>query len=220
MKTLSVILIFTNITITLLADDMIETDDWSTGRVTLISGEIIDGKLKYDKENQIVKITYGNSIKAFGPWKVNYFIFYDDDMESLRRFYSVTVKNPNNYERVKFYEAIYEGKETTLFAERNKTTIDNSFVYRQDIYFWGPEEIIVNRDQFFIWKDNTIIKFNSTYRELKELFPKCKKEIKTFINDKGLNLDDRHDLLKIFMYIDERYDKEDTEKIIISKKQQ
>ena len=184
-------------------DEMIDTKDWSTGKIALVTGEILEGKLKYDKDNEIVKIDFYGRIKAFSPWKVNYFIYYDETIETLRKYYSVSIKNNNNYERVKFYEAIYEGILFTLFSQSRKTTVNNSLTYHQDFNFWSPEPVIVEIDKFFLWKDNEIINYDGSINQLIKFFPEHRKQIKSFINSKGLQADNRFDLLKICMFIEE-----------------
>ena len=68
------------------------------GKVTLVNGDTLEGKIKYDLENDLIQIVVNNTIQTFSARKIAFFSIYDASVDMFRTFYSIPYEIQPNYE--------------------------------------------------------------------------------------------------------------------------
>jgi len=181
----------------------IKTNHWSNGSLFLINGDTLDGKLKYDYDQEIVKIFYQNQVKAFTPYQVSHFIFIDNQTDLLRKFYSVSEITRTNREKISFYEIIYEGElAVSVFSKPQKSTLDNRLLANDTFFFSEPgHPETAYSDVFYIWYNDQLLMIQN-FNQLYNMFSDIREKLKDFVRAHHLNCDDRQDLLKFFLLLE------------------
>lgn len=178
---------------------------WHNGKVFLESGDVRDGKVKYDLENNIVSIA-NESVETYGAVAVTRFEIFDEYYGGIRTFYSLPYAATSDYKVPMFFELLVEGEEMTLLC-REYITVDNRMggMGMRGMYMgpmWGPPMMGFNRlafDYYFL-ADSGIQKYSQKKRELFELMDDRSSEVRLYMRKNRLSHDKRGDLLRITSY--------------------
>ncbi|MEX2512779.1 MAG: hypothetical protein WD398_07735 [Cyclobacteriaceae bacterium] len=182
---------------------------WHEGKVFLASGEIHEGKVKYDMETNIVQVQ-NNVIETFSSASISHFEIFDEYYGGIRIFYSLPYAVNSDYETPIFFELLTEGENITLLC-REYITVDNRGMNNMGMRgmymnpMWGPP--MMGRgfsrlafDYYFL-TDQEIQKYSQKKRELlNEIMDDKSSEVKLYMRKNRLSHDKRGDLLRITAY--------------------
>src|SRR5690606_29624502 len=70
---------------------------WHDGKLVLLEGDTLRGKLKYDFEMDLVQLLSNNVLQTYSARKILYFEIYDNNIGSYRYFYSLPYKIEATY---------------------------------------------------------------------------------------------------------------------------
>ncbi len=179
---------------------------WHSGKVYLADGEIMEGMIKYDLENNLVKVQK-KTVKTFSAVSVHHFEIFDQQLGGVRVFYSLPYSSHSEYKVPTFFELLFEGEDMTLLC-REYITIDargmNNMAWAGMHMgpMWGPPIPGQNRlaFNFYFLTGQQILAFNQKKRDLLELMDDKSPEIRLFMRKYGLSQDRRGDLLRITAY--------------------
>lgn len=169
------------------------------GKVVLLSEEVIEGKIKYDLENDIIQVVVNGSVQTYSARKILYFTIYDESVEMFRTFYAIPYEVQPNYEVPILFEVLYEGSLSLLAREQivTETVPQYSSSYRSTINMTRTR---LSYEYFFLDKNGNFTKYNMKKFELYEVMRKKESQIKQYIKKNNLKHDSRRDLVRIIAY--------------------
>ena len=179
------------------------SDLWHSGKVVLMEGDSVIGKLKYDLENNAVQVTKGQVIETFSSLQVKFFEIFDATFADFRYFYSLPFMTTDGYERPIFFEVLFEGNLTLLAREfiMTDTRNDNSW-FNGGV---GGSFLFNNQrldfKYFFVdLKTGEIQDFNKKRSALLSIMDNHSSNVRDYIKGNNLKVDQRSDLVKITSY--------------------
>ena len=169
------------------------------GKVVLLSEEVIEGKIKYDLENDIIQVVVNGSVQTYSARKILYFTIYDESVEMFRTFYAIPYEVQPNYEVPILFEVLYEGSLSLLAREQivTETVPQYSSSYRSTINMTRTR---LSYEYFFLDKNGNFTKYNMKKFELYDVMRKKESQIKQYIKKNNLKHDSRRDLVRIIAY--------------------
>ncbi|SHN34897.1 hypothetical protein SAMN04488057_12412 [Cyclobacterium lianum] len=182
---------------------------WHDGKVFLSSGEMREGKVKYDLEANIVQVQ-SNTVETFSSASISHFEIFDEIYGGIRIFYSLPYALNSDYKTPIFFELLTEGQEITLLC-REYITVDNrnfNTMGMRGMYMnpmWGMPMMGRGFNRldfdFYFLQDQKIYKYSQKKRELLNDFMDDKSsEMKLYMRKNRLSHDKRGDLLRITAY--------------------
>ncbi|WP_439484002.1 hypothetical protein [Cyclobacterium plantarum] len=182
---------------------------WHDGKVYLSSGEVHEGKVKYDLEANIVQVQ-SNTVETFSSASISHFEIFDEIYGGIRIFYSLPYALNSDYKTPIFFELLTEGQEITLLC-REFITVDNrnfNTMGMRGMYMnpmWGMPMMGRGFNRldfdFYFLQDQKIYKYSQKKRELLNDFMDDKSsEMKLYMRKNRLSHDKRGDLLRITAY--------------------
>ena len=174
------------------------SDFWHKGKIVLVDGDTISAKLKYDLTRDLVQVEIDNKIVTVGAKKAHYFEIFDVTTDRYRQFYSIPYSISPGYKTPIFFEVVLEGKLTLLCREYlTKQTSYNSS------YYWSGGSFtrtILAYEYYFLNSKGEITYFEEKKRDLLNIMKDRSPQIKQFIKEYNLKLDEKGDLARITAY--------------------
>lgn len=180
---------------------------WHPGKVFLSSGEMYEGKLKYDLDANIV-LVQSNTVETFSSASITYFEIFDEVYGGIRTFYSLPYALNSDYKTPIFFELLTEGEDITLlcreFITADNRGFNNAYGMR-GMYMnpmWGMPMMGGGFSRldfnFYFLQDQKIYKYNQKKNELlREFMDDKSSEMKLYMRKNRLSHDKRGDLLRI-----------------------
>lgn len=154
---------------------------WSKGAVILTSDSVMWGDIKYDFHLDIVQCKTNNGIKAFSPFTVKSFRFYDEELK-VNRFFKVFEATTHRIKRQKvFYEEVLSGSIHMLRRQRVCYRENSAFtsMYNNPGDIFDYDYYIFSEGKLF-----HLLKFKK--RIVQEVMKDFKEEVESFISSKRL----------------------------------
>lgn len=167
---------------------------WHDGLLVTADQDTLKGLVKYDMEANVVQVIQNQVVKTFSSHKVFYFEIFDKILSSYRQFYSIPYNVNYNYKIPILFEVLYEGPISLLSREAivQETTSSNS-------PYWGGSYVrdVVSYTFYFLDKEGNIDLFTGKKTDLLEIMTKHSKEVKDYIKQNQLKIDEVADLIRI-----------------------
>ncbi|GAB4396249.1 MAG: hypothetical protein OHK0053_09850 [Microscillaceae bacterium] len=180
-------------------------ESWQEGLIILEEGDTLRGEFKFDLQNELVQLQTQGSLKAFTSRKVLAFQFFDRYYGRDRFYFTLPYAKVSNYPTPTFFELVYQDQPLTLLCRESLVT--QTFV-NNNPYVLGPNIPVtttrVKCDFFFLDKNGRIRPFNGTKKGLLYLLKDREKDIKDFMEENRLRIDDKADMTRIIAYYNER----------------
>lgn len=169
------------------------------GKVTLLNGDTLSGKIKYDLENDLIQIVYKGTIQTYSARKLLYFTIFDESVDMFRTFYSIPYEIEPNYERPLLFEVLFEGQLSLLAREQiiTETVPQYSYAYRSSFNMTRTK---LAYEFYFLDQKGNFIKYELKKPQLYELMSRKEPQIKNYIKKNKLKTDSRRDLVRITAY--------------------
>jgi len=169
------------------------------GKVTLVNGDTLEGKIKYDLENDLIQIVVNNTIQTFSARKIAFFSIYDASVDMFRTFYSIPYEIQPNYEIPLLFEVLYEGRLSLLAREVivTETVPQYSYAYRSSMNMTRTK---LAYEFYFLDQKGNFVKYDLKKPQLYELMSRKEPQIKSYIKKNKLKTDSRRDLIRITAY--------------------
>ena len=176
------------------------------GKVTLVNGDTLKGKIKYDLENDLIQIVVNNTIQTFSARKIAFFSIYDASVDMYRSFYSIPYEIQPNYEIPLLFEVLYEGQLSLLAREVivTETVPQYSYAYRSSVNMTRTK---LAYEFYFLDQKGNFVKYNLKKPQLYELMSRKEPQIKNYIKKNKLKTDSRRDIVRITAYYNALLDK-------------
>jgi hypothetical protein len=169
------------------------------GKVTLVNGDTLSGKIKYDLENDLIQIVINNTIQTFSARKIAFFSIYDISVEMYRTFYSIPYEIQPNYEIPLLFEVLHEGRLSLLAREAivTETVPQYSYAYRSSMNMTRTK---LAYEFYFLDQKGNFVKYDMKKPQLYEIMSRKEPQIKNYIKKNKLKTDSRRDLVRITAY--------------------
>ena len=166
---------------------------WHSGKLVLLEGETLEGRIKYDMENKSVLYTSdGNRVQAYSPKKILSFELYDEVLQAYRIFYILPYRDRSGYEAPYIFELSYEGPYMSLLRIEEIELVVRSMPYMYST--WTDEEVVYT---YFFLDRRGLLEFNGKKSDIPRVFRDRPAEMKRFIKDERLKLDRLDHLIRI-----------------------
>ncbi|MGK7397349.1 MAG: hypothetical protein ACNS62_22420 [Candidatus Cyclobacteriaceae bacterium M3_2C_046] len=169
---------------------------WFSGKIQLSNQEIISGELSIDYYRNLIMCKNEYKIKTFPAFQVDQFSFFDQKINQVRQFRSVTL---SSYEEV-FFEIVLAGEISLLRREKSM-----NFPTMDFYSFFTPTKHEPSRGyksyfEYFFLVDHKIIKIKNFKRQIDRFTRNRKIEIDQFMNRENMDLKNYHEKIKLIKY--------------------
>lgn len=169
---------------------------WHDGRVVLLSGDTLKGRLKYDLQKDLVQYsTPDQRVEAFTARKVLFFEIFDATVKKYRQFFALPYSATSSYRVPTFFELLEEGKMTLLSREALEYRS-----YSSPYYVGSYTRLVLVYKYFFLDENGDIREFIGNKNDLLDLMGNKADAVEKYIKANRLNYDDKYDLAKIITY--------------------
>ncbi|WP_137757478.1 hypothetical protein [Pontibacter sp. SGAir0037] len=180
--------------------------EWANGKVTLSTGESIDGAIAYHRTEEVIRvIKEDGSVSSYSPVSVDSFVAADSRSGRYNVFQTIDWNQGrvrSDFKKPVFFEVLHNGNYSLIarstyirLKDYNKVLSGSSFVRRYDDWV---EEVKMS---YYVQKpDGEIIELRKLQRDLFKLMGGKKNEVKTFIKEKHLDINMPHELSIIIGY--------------------
>ncbi len=160
--------------------------------------DTIQGKLKYNTEDNVVSMVCNGKIKTFSSHKIFYFEINDEILNTYRQFYSIPYKVSYGYKIPILFELLYEGPLSLLTRE----VIIQQSQTSSSVYWRGANysKSVVRYSFFFLTTEGGITYFSGRKKDLLAVMFKKQVEVKQYIKNNRLDTSDVRDLIRIVAF--------------------
>ena len=170
---------------------------WHEGRIVLLEGDTLKGKVKYDLQQDLVQFVFPDlRTEAFTARKVLFFEIFDTTVQKYRQFFALPYSATSSYRAPVFFELLEEGKMTLLAREAVEYRSYNSPYYYGGSY---SRPVLVYK-YFFLEENGDIKEFMGNKNDLLEMMGKKAEEVEKYMKGNKLKYDEKYDLAKIVAY--------------------
>ncbi|MDF9797140.1 hypothetical protein OKW21_002403 [Catalinimonas alkaloidigena] len=173
---------------------------WHEGKLTLLSGDEISGKIKYNFEADLVQVNLNNTLQTYSARKILFFEIYDEEVSRYRQFYALPYNVRPNYKVPMLFEVLYENTMTLLCRES---------VVQETVPQYGYYSYYGNRyatryrlsfDYFFLNPKGDIIPYSQKKDDLYNILSQNKDNLEKYVKENRLKYDRHRDLVRITAY--------------------
>jgi hypothetical protein len=177
---------------------------WHKGQIVTVSGQVYQGMVKYDLDNNIVQLQQ-NGVETFGASNVVQFEIYDEQYGGIRNFFSLPYSLTGDYETPIFFEILTEGNDIVLMCREFITTDNRGMGMYGPMAMnplWGPPMAGAYKLAFnyYFLKDGKIQRYAQKKKELLDILGDRSDEVELYMRKNRLSHDKRGDLLRITAY--------------------
>jgi len=174
---------------------------WHDGKIVLLAGDTLKGKVKYDLMQDILQYNAGEKVVAYSARKVLFFELFDITVHRYRQFFSLPYKQPTGYESPVFFELLEEGKLTLLAREAVENRSVSSPYYMGGSY----SRLVLVYKYFFMDERGVINEFKGSKADLLDLMGRNAENVNDFIKSNRLRVEDKYDFTRIIAYYNSLY---------------
>lgn len=177
------------------------SESWHDGKLTLLSGEEVNGKLKYNIEGDLVQVNVDNTIQTYSARKILFFEIYDETSARYRQFYALPYDIRPNYSVPMLFEVLYENTVTLLCREN--IVQENIPQYSYYSYYYPSRyssRYRLEYDYYFLNKEGGIVNYSLKKDNLYEILSKKSSALEKYIKENRLKHDRQRDLVRITAY--------------------
>ena len=173
---------------------------WHEGELTLLDGEKLRGKLKYNLEADVVQLNTTNTVQTYSARKILFFEFYDQEYGRYRQFYALPYEGASNYKVPRLFEVLHENTLTLLCREEIVQDNVPQFGYYN---YYGNRMGTRQRldfNYFFLNRDGEIVRYSQKKDDLYDILANHQREVRKYIKQNRLKHDRQGDLVRITAY--------------------
>lgn len=169
---------------------------WHEGRIVLVSGDTLKGKVKYDLMQDLVQFDFPNvRTEVFTPRKVLFFEIFDETVKRYRNFFALPYHATTGYRTSLFFELMTEGNLTLLARE-----VLEYRTYNSPYYFGSFSREVLVYKYFFLQEDGSIVEFNGNKNDLLQLMGSKSERVEKYMKENRLKFEEKYDLARIVAY--------------------
>lgn len=141
------------------------SDVWSQGELVLMNGTELKGDIGYNWKAEIVQYREGNKIRAYSPYQVRAFRYFDDHQNVLRKFVTFEQATKSGRQRPLFLEEVVVGP---VPVYREVRSAHEPIKLRNLSMFNSDEELVKDLENFtyLVLLNGELINLNMFYRTI------------------------------------------------------
>lgn len=169
---------------------------WHDGKIVLVDGDTLKGRIKYDFQQNLVQYVVNNSqAEIYTARKVLFFEIFDETVHKYRKFFVLPYSNPSNYKAPVFFELLEEGDMTLLSREvLEYKTMNNAF------YGASYTRLVQTYYYYLLKADGTIEDFKGNKNDLLAMMGSKGKMVEKYIRANRLDFNEKYDVARIVAY--------------------
>ncbi|HEY8511641.1 MAG TPA: hypothetical protein VIL31_06770 [Cyclobacteriaceae bacterium] len=169
---------------------------WHEGRIVLVDGDTLKGRVKYDLMQDLVQFDRPNRpAEVFTPRKVLFFEIYDKTVNKYRSFFALPYNATTGYRTSIFFELMEEGNLTLLAREALEYR-----TYNSPYYFGSFSRQVLVHKYFFLEEDGAIVEFDGNRSDLLALMGNKAESVEKYMKENRLRFEEKYDLAQIVAY--------------------
>lgn len=169
---------------------------WHEGRIVLVTGDTLKGKVKYDLMQDLVQYDLPNvRTEVFTPRKILFFEIFDKSVNRYRNFFTLPYHATTGYKTSLFFELMTEGKITLLAREALEYR-----TYNSPYYFGNFSRQVLVYKYFFLKEDGAIVEFAGNRNDLLQLMGNKSDSVEKYMKENKLKFEEKNDLARIVGY--------------------
>ncbi len=175
---------------------------WHEGKLTLLSGDEVKGKIKYNLEGDLVQVNLNNTIQTYSARKILFFEIFDETTSRYRQFYALPYDIRPGYQVPMLFEVLYENTVTLLCREAVVQENIPQYSY-YSYYYYGNRFATRYRldfDYYFLDQEGGIVKYSQKKDDLYEILKSQQSALERYIKENKLKHDRQRDLVRITAY--------------------
>ena len=183
------------------AQQYFPSEVWHEGKVNLLDGQELRGKIKYNFEADVIQLSADNTIQTFGARQLLAFEIFDEEYGRYRQFFALPYQVSSSYKVPRLFEVLYENTLTLLSRE----TIEQETVPQYSYYGpqYGGTRQRLAYEYYFLGPEGEIARYSQKKDELYQILADHRAEMRQFIKTNRLKHDRRSDLVRITAYYNE-----------------
>lgn len=170
---------------------------WRPGQLLLLSGDTLQGEIRYDVSNDAVQIRLDDErVHSYSGKKILFFEIEEHPRRSKRRFYSLPYQQRADFYSTRLFEVLYEGKLTLLCRP-----------YYEHLQFESEEEISSGKkksdpvyEYYFLDDDGHVQLYRPRMGRLLSIMSSKHRDIRKYMKEHHLRYDEMRDLVRITAY--------------------
>ncbi|HLT73340.1 MAG TPA: hypothetical protein VKZ75_11845 [Cyclobacteriaceae bacterium] len=169
---------------------------WHEGRIVLVSGDTLKGKVKYDLMQDLVQYDFPNvRTEVFTPRKILFFEIFDKTVNRYRNFFTLPYNATTGYRTPLFFELMAEGNMTLLARE-----VLEYRTYNSPYYYGNFSRQVLVYKYFFLKEDGSIVEFTGNRNDLLTLMGNKSESVEKYMKENKLKFEEKYDLARIVGY--------------------
>jgi len=169
------------------------SDVWHDGYLITNERDTLEGKVKYDMENNSIQFYNKKVIRTFSSYQVFYFNIFDNVLDTYRQFYCVPYRLKTDYQTPIIFELLFEG-ELSLMAR--EAIVQESVPVGTAVYS-GVTRDRLTQTYYFVNKKGSITEYNGKKGDLLDVMADKSAKVKSFIKKNRLRSNSTRDLVRI-----------------------
>ena len=172
--------------------------EWHESKVTMTSGETVEGLLMYNFEENLIQLKRSGKILVVPGRKFSVAEFRDKRTDGIRHIYSLPFETQVNYKVPVLFELQIQGEVSLLTREKVVQEMGG-----QGSMYSPSSAIVVDvlrHDFYFLTEEGKIIYYNGTKKHLLKIFEDRKAELKTYLRKNFFRYDSLGDLAVIIVF--------------------
>jgi hypothetical protein len=171
---------------------------WHQGQLVSVSGDTLEGDIRYDIENDAVQIKLPDErVYTYSGKKVLAFEFQEHPRRSKRRFYSLPYEQRNSFFTSRLFEVLYEGKLTLLCRPYMEHIITNP---SKEDEASGKKKNDPYYEYYFLNDDGIVHLYRPRLGRLLSFMSAKHREVRNYMKQHHLRYDQMRDLVRITAY--------------------
>lgn len=179
------------------AQNKISTENWNPGYIVTTEEDSIYGPVLINFPNDLVQVNEENTVKTFAANQLKMIYFKSNEGEEERFYYPFKFHPYSDFKPFKIFEMLFSGVHLSLLAREMLITETvpyfDSFTYRT---FYSTQTRLV-QEFYFLFPGEKVKSFSGSKKELLSLLADKKEELKKFISDSKISLNQKDDLVKL-----------------------
>jgi hypothetical protein len=167
------------------------------GMIILRDGDTLQAMFNYDLPNNLVQVSMGETIKAYGARQIEQFNFFDSEINATRYFFSLPFNEYSDYKVPTLFELLYNGQALSLLAREvlSIVKVPAYDAFTQRTYYTAQQRLV--SDLYFRNAKGIITHYLGRKKQLYAAMRDFEEPIKNFIKAGNLSLSEKMDVVKI-----------------------
>lgn len=174
-----------------------DIETWNPGYLVSMEEDTIYGPVLMNFQNDLVQLNEENMVKTFAANQIKMVYYRDNDSDEARYFYSFKFHPYSDFKPYRLFEMVFSGIHLCLLAREMLVTETvpyyDSFSYRT---FYTTRTRLA-QEFYFMFPGEKVKSFAGSKKELLSLLADQKEEIRKFISENKISLNQKEDLLKV-----------------------